>query len=36
MLPAIAIDGDLLFSKAEPEATWAEPVSAYLHSIGTN
>jgi len=36
MLPAIGMDGDFLFSKAEPDATWAEPVSAYLHSLGLN
>jgi len=35
-LPAIGMDGDLLFSKADPQTTWAEPVSAFLQSIQLN
>ena len=33
ILPEIGMDGDALFSKAEPETTWAGPVSAFLRSI---
>jgi dienelactone hydrolase len=33
VLPQIGMDGDALFSKAEPGTTWAEPVSAFLRSI---
>lgn len=36
VLPAIGMDGDLLFSKADPRPTWGDAVGAFLHRIGMN
>ena len=33
VLPDIGMNGDLLFSKAEPQSTWGEPASRFLGSL---